>query len=79
MSYVLMDDSTPKARKPHTCIWCGQKILKGETYRREKSIYDGHWQDHRWHLECDKAAAEHFRHGDEEFEPGDNERPEKLP
>ena len=74
MSYALLSETHPKARKEHRCIWCGEKILIGETYRHEKSVYDGDMQDHKWHLECDKAAAEHFRNG-EEFMAGDNERP----
>lgn len=75
MSYVLMSESTPKARKRYCCIWCGQHIEKGVVHRHEKSIYDGRWQNHRFHLECVKAATEHHRKYGEEFEPWDNERP----
>jgi hypothetical protein len=71
-----MSDDTPKSRRNRFCIWCGEMIHKGETYRREKSIYDGHWQDHSWHLECCEAAKEYFRKwGEPEFEPYENERP----
>ena len=78
MSYALLSATTPKARKEHRCIWCGQKILIGETYRHERSVYDGDMQNHKWHLECDKASAEYFAENGEEFDPYDNERPPKL-
>ena len=77
MSYTLLSETKPKARKQHRCIWCGEKILIGETYRREKSVYDGSFQDHKWHLECDNVSADYFSNGEEEFDPYDNERPIK--
>ena len=77
MSYSLLSENHPKARKEHQCIWCGQMILKGEKYRRETSIYDGNFQNHKWHLECDAAAKVEFRNGEDEFDPCQNERPDK--
>ena len=74
MSYTLLEETKPKARKPHRCIWCGERIEVGEIYRREKSIYDGNMQDHKWHIECDEASAEHFRDSDG-FDAYENERP----
>ena len=48
----------------------------GERYRREKSIYDNHWQDHKWHLECSKDSARVFREEhEEEFDPMSHDRP----
>lgn len=75
--YTLLADSWPIARKPHRCIWCGQQIEAGEKYRRERSVYNGEMQNHAWHPECDEAAAEEFSHGEQEFIPHQNERPEK--
>lgn len=77
MSYTLLSESWPVARKQHRCIWCGQRIEPGEKYRRERSVYDGAMQDHKWHPECDEqfgieCAAEG---GNLEFSPHDNERP----
>jgi hypothetical protein len=77
MSYALLDETFPIARKKHRCIWCGQPVEIGEKYRREKSVYDGNMQDFKWHLECHEGAREHFRH-EEEFDAYDNERPGKL-
>ena len=76
MSYVLMSESRPKAKVKHLCIWCGQHIVVGERYRHEKSIYDGHFQNHKWHLECEKACdEENCGVGEYEIFPYDNERP----
>lgn len=76
MSYTLLSETTPKARKEHRCIWCGEPILVGERYRCERSVYDGQMQYHKWHLECNAAANEHFRHCiDDTFGPGEAERP----
>jgi len=77
MSFRLLAESRPVARKEHKCIWCGENILKGETYRRERSIYEEMMQDHKWHLECNSAAAEFFADGAEEFSPHDNPRGEQ--
>lgn len=78
MSYQLIEETKPKARKPHRCIWCGQQIEVGETYLREKSSYDQNLQDHKWHLECNAAAREeHAGEYEWELDPWDNERPGK--
>lgn len=74
MSYALISETKPRARKRHRCIWCGEFILKGEIYRHERSVYDGHWQDHKWHLECAEDSQEHFRY-QEDFDPMTYERP----
>lgn len=74
MSYQLLSESFFKARKPHSCIWCGQRIAPGEKYRAEASIYDGDMQYHKWHLECSKASKEYFAADkyDGSFQRGDN-------
>lgn len=74
MSYKLIRETFPVARKPYRCIWCGQGIPVGLKHRHEVSSYDG-LQDHRWHLECDAEAAEGFADGDDEFTPYSAERP----
>ncbi len=77
MSYTLLKETYPIARKQHRCVWCGERIEIGEKYTHEKSVYDGNMQDHKWHMECDKAAGEYFKSGEEEFDAGVNERPEE--
>ncbi len=67
MSYELISQTNPKARKDHDCIWCREKILKGEVYIYELSKYDG-LQSHHWHPECQEAACKEFKEsGEEEF------------
>ena len=74
-SHQLIRESFPVARKPHRCVWCGESIPVGLKHRHEISAFDG-IQDHRWHLECDKAAQDYFNSGDgPEFSAHDNERP----
>lgn len=74
MSYTLLKETYPKARKRHVCIWCGEKIEQDEIYRREKSVFDGGIQDHKWHLNCDEDAQETLCL-DETFIPYSNDRP----
>lgn len=79
MSYQLIQETFPMARKPHRCIWCGEPILVAEKHRHEISKYD-ELQDFRWHLECDGEAAGYFADGSgPEFSAYENERPEKEP
>jgi len=76
MSYTLFLSDQRTAKKAHTCIWCGQKILVAEKYTDERSVYDGNIQRHRWHPECHADSVKYFREsGEEEFTPHDNERP----
>jgi hypothetical protein len=78
MSYTLLSESHPVARKAHKCIWCGQPIAIGEKHRHERSIYEGQFQDQRWHPECDETFKAEICHdgGHElEFVPYGNERP----
>jgi len=77
MSYALLSETRRKARTEHTCIWCGEKILVGETYLHEKSIYDGTMQDHKWHLECEASCQEENGFGDYDITPHESERPKE--
>lgn len=70
MSYQLLSKTQPIARKEYCCIWCPEKINKGEKHLHEASKYDGEFQDHRWHPECYDTASLFFKkYGEEEFEP----------
>jgi hypothetical protein len=69
MSYELIAETRPKARKAYRCIWCVEPIGKGEVHVHEVSKFDGELQDHRWHPECQDAARTHFREtGEDEFQ-----------
>lgn len=61
--YSLIARTVRLARKPHTCIWCGEYIEAGTTYVHEISKYEA-IQNHRWHLECEQAS-DHYP--EEEF------------
>ena len=75
MTYSLIRESFPIARKPHRCIWCGETIATGMKYRHEISRYDV-MQNFHWHMECDADAADYFREcGESEFQPYTAERP----
>ena len=52
--------SEHKARKPHKCHLCGQGIVVGEKYQREKGKYDGYFFDRCSHLHCAKMIAEYL-------------------
>lgn len=76
MSYALLSETFPVARKQHRCIWCGEAIPVGMKHRREKSVFDGNMQDFRWHDECAQAQQDEIRAtGEPEFEAYQNERP----
>jgi len=69
MTYKLLSEHNRTARKDHNCIWCNEKILKGQTYIAEHSVYDG-FQNHHWHPECRQAAVKWFYESrEDEFDP----------
>lgn len=78
MSYQLIRESHPIARKEHRCIWCGERIDKGSAYVHEISIFDGQLQNHHWHNECLADAGEVFRMYGPEFTAYENERPKQV-
>lgn len=61
MSFTLLDEKHPIARKDYICEWCSEKILKGEKYYRYKGIYEGRFQDTCMHLECEDASSKYFK------------------
>lgn len=60
MAYQLLQLTRPKAAKEYQCIWCPEKIPPGMEHVHEASVYDGDFQDHRWHPECWDAAKTYF-------------------
>ena len=68
---------TVRAKKAHSCHWCGQRIEPGELYVTYRWFNDGDAGTNKMHPECDKACVDAAREdgGWIEFLPGDNERP----
>lgn len=78
MSYVLIEQrDVHAARKDHKCIWCGEAILAGTSYIRERSVCNGNPQSFKWHQECLEAGNDLAcdEGADFEFEPYANDRP----
>ncbi len=69
--YHLFSRVQTRARKRHRCIWCYNSILADSTYLREKSVYDGHFQNFAWHEACSKDANDYWHEtGEAEFTSG---------
>lgn len=64
MSYWPLDSGDRKARKEHRCIWCGEPISSGEHYHFQVGIFDGDFQNNKFHQECAKASSEFFQEED---------------
>jgi len=76
--YNLISTTKPTAKKEYDCIWCSEKILKGEQHVKEVGNYQGDFQSNRWHQECHCAAQLYFSENNEnEFTPYDNKRGSK--
>lgn len=70
MGFDLLSENYPKAKKEHICEWCGEKILKNETYYRYIGLYNGDFQSTPLHLECRDAMRKHLLgNGEKEYEP----------
>ena len=63
-----------KANKHHQCICCLYAIERGEVYYRQAGVYDGAWQDNKYHVSCWNDLAEEDYYG-WEFTPGCGEPP----
>lgn len=75
MGYTLIEHVTPKARRPHPCTWCGEQILAGESYERQRYVFDGEPMTNKMHKECFAAASEFFLHEPEaSFDAGSFKR-----
>ena len=58
-----------KAAKVHSCIWCPEKIAKGEQHLHLISVFNRDFQDHRWHPECLAAWGRDYAENHEEDFP----------
>ena len=78
MSYTLFSQKTVIAKKRHKCIWCGEGIEPWTKYVREASVYDGDFQDHKWHAEClEQCQIDNEGEWEYEISAYGNERPSK--
>lgn len=57
MSWQLLSETTPRARKQHRCEWCPEPIEVGEKHARYVGIFDGDLQVTRMHTECLDASV----------------------
>lgn len=74
MCMDVLRDEDPKAAKDHPCIWCTEKILKGEKYHLQAGVYDAEMCTNRYHPECFEVASESFLEGDCDFVPNQCKR-----
>jgi hypothetical protein len=72
MSWQCLSSADRKARKSHKCIWCGEAILPGEKYVDVTGIFEGDFQNNKFHPEC---SATQQGEDDESFCAYENERP----
>jgi predicted nucleic acid-binding Zn-ribbon protein len=57
----VLRESHPKARKVHSCTWCGEDIPKGETHYAQACKDCDAVYTVRFHVECEKAFEEYWR------------------
>ena len=63
-------ESTPKARKQHTCSSCGGTIEPGETYLRVNIVFDGSASTSKACASCTKDYEEFRAAHNQWYEPG---------
>ena len=68
--------TTQKARKPHVCDGCMQRIEVGERYKRW-ACYEDTCMTTKMHLECVEVLRDDAHGGSFEFVRGEVERPEE--
>lgn len=55
---AILNHRTVKARKPHVCYWCGEKISAGESCETWSETRDRTMTSIRVHPECSEAWSE---------------------
>lgn len=53
----ILEEKLRKARKRHTCSYCGEVIEKGETYEWAKLVCYGHFFEWENHVKCGMIAS----------------------
>lgn len=54
----VLAEREKKAAKPHTCLYCGEVIQKGELYDWAKLAFDGRLYEWKSHKKCSFIALE---------------------
>jgi predicted RNA-binding Zn-ribbon protein involved in translation (DUF1610 family) len=72
-TYTLYEERFPRARKPHTCMACGERIAGGQRYARVFVLFQGDAETVKRCLRC-QQIHEHLR----EMSPGDTWPAERL-
>jgi hypothetical protein len=79
MSYTCLSSNERLAKKPHKCIWCGERIKIGDKYQEIRGINDGNFQLNRFHLECISACNDDMDNSlDDTFSPYCFDRPKAI-
>jgi len=48
----ILSDKTVKSKSIHICHECGKKIIPGEQYRMESTVYEGEFETYKTCLDC---------------------------
>lgn len=62
--YTFSKANHPTAKKKHKCDLCGECIDIGEKYYRYTGIYDGRFNDKKYHSECITAIHKYCKDTD---------------
>lgn len=54
---TILSETTPTARKAHTCSWCVQPIPAGSRYHRYRWVDGGDAGTEKMHPECFEAVG----------------------
>lgn len=57
MSWTYLNDTTPRARKKHTCNLCDLPIAIGEIHVARRGVSDGEMITARMHTDCEKLTS----------------------
>lgn len=60
----ILQERDRKARRQHTCSYCGEPIAQGEVYEWAKLINDGYIYEWKNHKRCGRIAAELWEYAD---------------
>ena len=56
MSWMFLNDTTPKARAVHLCFLCELPIAKGEVHVSRSGVFEGEAIRQRMHIDCERVT-----------------------